>query len=140
MKIITAIDFSTATEAVLKTTKSYAKQLNADVLLVHVEPEEKTSKRSLPDMGDAEKPPADVRPELFRLQKDAKALQRCGVKTEAVLLQGPVNKTIVAEAKRSGADLIITGAHGHRFMNKNCVGSTSEGLLKLSKIPILIVP
>ena len=42
--------------------------------------------------------------------------------------------------KQFGADLIILGTHGRGVMYQVLVGSTSEGVLKKSKRPLLLVP
>lgn len=131
MKIVSVVDFSTASEAVLKITKIYAEKLDAEVFLIHAEPLNRAS--------DQEE--YDTTPEFIRLKKDAIALEKAGVKVSPVFLQGPVCETILAEATRLHADLIITGAHGHGGVNcKVSVGSISECILLRSKIPVMVIP
>ncbi len=143
MKIMTAIDFSTATEAVLKAAKTYAKKLRAEVLLIHVEP----TPVLLPDMGISGtgievlyEIPVDHKTEHVRLNKDAKALEACGVKVTPLLRTGSPAKTIIKEAEKQSVDLIIVGSHGHGALQKILIGSTSESILKKSKIPVLLIP
>ena len=131
MKILATIDFSTASESVLRVTKTYAKKMDAEVFLFHAEP-------SPEDLGPSE---YDTKPESVRLRKDALALERAGVKVTPVFLQGPACETILAEAIRLQADLIITGAHGHgRASCKVPIGHISECILLKSKIPVMVVP
>lgn len=130
MKIVATIDFSTTSEAILRVTKTYATKMDAEVFLVHTEPLHA-------DLDQAE---YDTKPESIRLKKDARALERARVKVTPVLLRGPVCETIVDEAIRIKADLIITGAHGHGEANcKALVGHISECLLFKSKIPVMVV-
>ncbi len=141
MKIITAIDFSAASERILSVAKTYAEKLNAEIFLIHVEPPE-------PDFVGYEPGPQtvrdqvarDMRTEHARLQDEAGALKKTGLTVTPLLLQGPASETIVAEAERLGADLIIAGSHGHGAIHNVLLGSTSEGILHKTKIPVLLIP
>ena len=42
--------------------------------------------------------------------------------------------------EESGADLVITGAHGHRLLRDLMHGATTSGLRHLVRVPILTVP
>ncbi len=131
MKIVATVDFSTASENILKFTKTYAKKLDAEVFLIHAEP--------LHDAVGEED--YDTRPEAVRLRKDAKALEKTGVKVSSIFLQGPVCETILKEAMKLEADLIITGAHGHGGPHcKVPIGHISECILLKSRIPVMIIP
>lgn len=130
MKIITTIDFSTTAESILRNTAIYAKAFNAEVFLVHAEPEAFND--------DATE--RDLTQEAVRLKKDALALERAGVNVTPHFLKGPICKTIMDEALELKADLIIMGAHGHGAHCKSPVGSTSECVLLRSKVPVLIIP
>jgi nucleotide-binding universal stress UspA family protein len=74
------------------------------------------------------------------LQKDARALEKTGLKVTPLLLQGPPGETIVAEAERLEADLIIIGSHGHGAFHKMLVGSTSGDVLRKARIPVMVIP
>ena len=131
MKILATIDFSTTSESILKHTKTYAKKLDAEVFLIHAEPAQ----------TDLEQEESDTRPESMRLRKDAKALERVGVKVTPVFSQGPVCETILAAAIELKVDLVIIGAHGHgRGSCKMPIGHISECILLNSNIPVLVVP
>jgi nucleotide-binding universal stress UspA family protein len=130
MKIVATVDFSTTSEAILKTTKTYAQKLGAEVFLLHAEP--------LHDNTGEED--YDTRPEAVRLKKDAKALERAGVKVTPLFIQGPVCETILKEALKAQADLIIVGAHGHGGVNcKVPIGHIGECILLKSNIPVMVI-
>lgn len=130
MKIVTTVDFSTASETILRTSKFYAEKLGAEVFLIHAEP--------LHDhYYDIDH---DDKPEVMRLKRDALALERVGIKTTPIFLQGEVCDVILNKALEIKADLIITGAHGHGTNCKVSIGHVSECLLLKSKIPVLVVP
>lgn len=130
MKIAATVDFSTTSEAILKTAKFYAQKLDAEVLLIHAEP--------LHDGAGEED--YDTRPEAVRLKKDAKALERAGIKVTPLFVQGPVCETILKEALKARADLIIIGAHGHGGMScKVPIGHIGECILLKSNIPVMVI-
>lgn len=131
MKIVATIDFSITSEALLKCTKEYAKKFDAEVFLFHAELEK----------SGVDPEEIDTRPEVVRLRKDAKALERAGIKVTPVFAKGPVCENILQEALDMDADLIILGAHGHGGLScKSSVGHISECVLLKSKIPVLVVP
>lgn len=131
MKILATIDFSTTSEGILKQTKTYAKKMDAEVFLMHAEPAQ----------TDLIETDSDTRPESMRLRKDAKALERVGVKVTPVFSQGPVCETILTTAIDLKVDLVIIGAHGHgRGSCKMPIGHISECVLLKSNIPVLVVP
>jgi len=130
MKIITTIDFSTTAESILKNTAIYAKAFDAEVFLVHAEPE---------SFNDDETE-RDLTPEAIRLKKNARALEKAGVNVTPHFLKGPVCATIMDEALEIKADLIIIGAHGHGSHCKAPVGSTSGCVLLRSRVPVLVIP
>jgi len=141
MKIQAAVDYTTASEMVLKVTKAYAKQLQEEVYLIHVEPPELAFAGCEPGLQPVRDQVAhDTKTEHARLQKDARALEKTGLKVTPLLLQGPPGETIVAEAERLEADLIIIGSHGHGAFHKTLVGSTSEDVLRKARIPVMVIP
>jgi nucleotide-binding universal stress UspA family protein len=131
MKILATIDFSTTSETILKVTKTYAKKLDAEVLLMHTEP--------FP--ADLTQEESNTKPESIRLKKDAQALERAGVKVTPLFVQGSACETILETAINLKVDLIIIGAHGHgKASCKVPIGHISECILFRSNVPVLVVP
>jgi nucleotide-binding universal stress UspA family protein len=131
MKIIASIDFSTTSESILKHTATYARAFDAEVFLVHAAPETFSD--------DAEK--LDHTPEAVLLKKDARVLEKAGVKVTPLFLEGSACETILDKARELEANLIIIGAHGHGGANnKASVGDISNCVLMRSRIPVLIIP
>jgi nucleotide-binding universal stress UspA family protein len=58
----------------------------------------------------------------------------------ALQLQGATVATVLAEADRLGAELIVLGSHGHGAVYELLVGSVAEGVVRRSKVPVLLVP
>jgi len=57
-----------------------------------------------------------------------------------LLLQGATIATVLTEADRLEANLLVIGSHGHGAVYDLLVGSVSEGLVRRSKRPMLVVP
>jgi nucleotide-binding universal stress UspA family protein len=81
-----------------------------------------------------------LRKEHRLLQELADRARRRGIETKAVLVQGPTVETILAQAHKGKADLIVTGSHGHGALYKTVLGSVSEGILRGARRPVLVVP
>ncbi len=141
MKILAAVDFSPAAEQVLATLVRIAATFPAEVRLVHVAPPD-------PDFVGYEVGPKAVRGQVAaehharhqQLQQIADRLRADGVDAKALLLQGPTVATVIAEAERLEADLIVLGSHGQSAVLKMLVGSVAEGVVRASKVPVLLVP
>jgi nucleotide-binding universal stress UspA family protein len=57
----------------------------------------------------------------------------------AETMTGGPGQTIVQEAEKFGADLIVMGTHGRRGLNRLLVGSDAATVLGQCRIPILLV-
>jgi nucleotide-binding universal stress UspA family protein len=141
MKILAAIDFSTVTEQVLATLTRMAATFPAQVWLIHVVPPD-------PAFVGYEAGPDVVRGQVAvelhashqQLQKLADRLRASGVETTALQLQGKTVETVISEANRLPASLIVLGSHGHGAVYNMLVGSVAEGIVRGSKVPVLLVP
>ncbi len=70
----------------------------------------------------------------------AKASRQC----ETRLIEVPPfgsrpSDSIVVEAARWPADLIVLGTHGRRGMHRLLLGSVAEGVVRASTVPVLLV-
>ena len=137
--ILAAIDFSDVTEKLIEQAKRQAKNNQAKLWLVHVASPD-------PDFAGFEAGPQTVRDTRAKvLHKDREKLQKYaadieGIETEALTIQGPISQTIIEQAKRLQADMIVIGSHGHGLLFHALIGSVCEGVLKHTDIPLLIIP
>lgn len=141
MKILAGLDLSDSTEQVVARTQALAWPLSARVWLLHVaEPD--------PDFAGWEAGPDSVREEVAdsfhvehqQIQAIAARLRAGGLDTTALLVQGATVKKILEEAVRLDVDMIVLGSHGRGAAYQLLVGSVSDGVLRKSKCPVLIVP
>ena len=141
LRILVAVDLSDATSKVMRVTQYLAKATQGEVRLLHVAEAE-------PDFVGYEAGPEVVRDQIakeFRdehrkIQEHADTLRQAGVNAKALLIQGPIIETVLSEAKRFEADLLIVGSHGFGALYDLLVGSSSRGILKDTDIPVLVVP
>ena len=141
MNILAAIDFSPVTDQVLKALERIGPAMPAHVWLVHVAPPD-------PDFVGYGTGPEGVRNQVAvehrdrhrELQGHAHRLRSAGVETTALLVQGATVETIINEADRLSAALIVLGSHGHGRIYDMLVGSVAEGVVRASKLPVLLVP
>jgi nucleotide-binding universal stress UspA family protein len=59
---------------------------------------------------------------------------------DVVIRSGHVSETIAREAHREHAALVVMGARGHKGVASLILGSTSEAVLRLATVPVLLVP
>jgi nucleotide-binding universal stress UspA family protein len=63
-----------------------------------------------------------------------------GTAVETVVLQGFAHVAIVELARARKADLIVLGTHGHGFMGRILMGSTTERVIHDAPCPVMVVP
>lgn len=139
--ILVAIDFEETSNAVLERATELVSASAGKLWLIHVAAPD-------PDFVGQDAGPQSVRdpgagwlPEEQRaLQGTAAILRDRGLDTTALLVYGPTVATILKEARKLDADLIVMGSHGRGALLRTLLGSTCEGVLHRTEIPILIVP
>jgi len=141
MIILVAVDLSPASEKVVAAAGRVAKLTGAKVYVLHAaEPE--------PDFVGYDAGPETVRTQVAgemrrehrEVQALADTLRGDGVEATALLIQGPTVETTLKEADRLEAELIVVGSHGHGAVYDVLIGSYSAGIIRQSKLPVLVVP
>jgi nucleotide-binding universal stress UspA family protein len=144
-QILVAVDGSRSSDAALEQALELGREGRARLRVVHVI----DSPYDYPDglygfvPGDLE----ELRQGWQKLGREVldRALavaRQAGVEPESALLElarRRVSTTIVDEAKRWGADLIVVGTHGHRGLDRLLLGSVAEGVSRTAPISVLLV-
>lgn len=73
------------------------------------------------------------------LQKQAAALSKKGIKTEAVVLRGDPVNSIVNTAREKDVDLIAMTSHGRSGLERVFYGSVTSGVLHKVDRPLLLI-
>ena len=73
------------------------------------------------------------------LSQYVKALADMGYQAEAIIGYGSPRKTIPRLVEEKGVDVLVMGAHGHRWMKDLILGATVDAVRHAVKIPVLVV-
>jgi len=143
-KILTPVDFSDITQAVIDTTKFIGTRFNSEVYLLHVispliylsAPEtmvlDVIDTQTIEEIENAKKEEAyNVLTQLKELLKPLKAYE--------IIDFGNPADVIVEKEEELKVDLVILGGHQKGLLEKILLGSTSEAVVKHSKKPVLVV-
>jgi nucleotide-binding universal stress UspA family protein len=151
MKLLVGIDLSDDTDTVVTQTGIFAKALAARVWLVHAaepDPADMAAAAYEPDSLGLGMDPQSLRNSLAerfhrehqQIQSIADRLRKAGLDATALLVQGAAADSILNMASKLEVDMILVGSHGRSSMYQLIVGSTSEGVLRKSACPVLVIP
>lgn len=74
------------------------------------------------------------------LEKTAQTIREAGVEqVEAISKTGTPAKAILDFADAAKIDLIVMGTHGRRGLDRVLLGSVSEEVVRLAKVPVMTV-
>jgi len=141
MELLVAIDFSDSSRNVLDYVTDLAIAVSGKIWLLHVaEPD--------PEFVGYDVDPPEMRDVIARrfhkehqqIQDLSQEFRSKGLDCEALLIQGPTVETILRQSKKLSVDMVVVGSHGKGILRHLLVGSTSEGVLKQSSVPVLVVP
>ena len=141
MKVLAALDLARTTPDVLREARIWARRLSAELILIHVaEPD--------PDFIGYGAGPESVRLAVAhkftrahqRLEALSVELRKEGLDATALLLQGATAETILREADRLSADVVLMGTRARGAVRELFVGSVSKEVLRKSTRPVLLIP
>ncbi|MBI3774347.1 MAG: universal stress protein [Gammaproteobacteria bacterium] len=138
-KILVAVDYSSVSHTVIGHAATLAHKFGAELWIMHVAPPDldyfkgmSTAERNGVAQG--------LQTEHHWLQEQAQQLRAGGVTAHALLVRGAPVEAILMEATKLNADMIVMGSHGHTALYRVLVGSVSEGVLRDTKVPLLVIP
>eukprot|EP01035_Chromulina_nebulosa_P057760 gene57760-79146_t len=139
--ILTPIDFSSVSDAVVTEAAALAKAVGGRVILLTIIQPPVLVAEYAPLMNDlAELTAAGEKNAERQLARIEARLNADNIATEAVQLVGAPIANIVDKAEDFKADYIVMGSHGHTALYDLLVGSTTHGVLQRAKCPVVIVP
>lgn len=147
-KVLIAVDYNPVSEKVADQGYDLAKNLNAEVCLIHVLDDVGYYGNQYPSfMGfdgySGMGPDIDLAMEMRNIaeefiQKAKDHLNDDSIKTH--LAEGDTAKTILQFGEEWGANLIVMGTHSHSALEKLLIGTVAEKILEKTKIPVYMVP
>lgn len=135
-KILAPVDFSNSSRKALAYAECFARQFNAELILLHVQ----------------ESPPPQVEilegalmdTTVYQAAADELAAWRrefgLRVSSKAVVRGGKsAHKEIVSAAEEGNVDLIILGNRGRTGLARAFLGSTAESVVRNAHCPVLVI-
>ncbi len=140
-KILVPVDGSAASRRGLEEAIGFAKATGATIALVHVVDEFVIAARNAPAAW--QQLSTALRETGETILADAGAdVRKQGITCTSELLAatgGGAAGTIINQAKKMSADLIVMGTHGRRGLRRLTLGSDAELVLRSSPVPVLMV-
>jgi len=139
--ILTPIDFSGITDAVVAAAAILARTQEGRVVLLHVSQPPIITSEYAPYLENiSEIAAVSEKAAAKQLNRLAERLQQAGVGVETVQLNGVPVTEILAQAGQVKADYLVLGSHGHTAFYDLLVGSTTHGILLKAPCPVVVVP
>ncbi len=142
--IVVAVDFSNATPGVVEHAVQLARAFDSEIQFFHViEPEPSyTAYGFTPDEFPAMNAfQEEARRRATRKLDELLEKVRADVpRASSQLAEGSPLHSLLDHVKKSGADFVIVGSHGHGVIASLLLGSVAEGVVRKASVPTLVVP
>lgn len=131
-KILVPLDLSDCSRKALQYAVPFARQFEAELILLHVvEPYPQA-----PELGPVEMDAfQDAKDQMTALEKSLGA----SVRVKPLVQSGESTNGIIEAAKELDVDLIILSTHGRTGMARVLLGSTTERVVRRAPCPVLVV-
>jgi nucleotide-binding universal stress UspA family protein len=151
-KVLIALDFNPTAQKVAEQGYALAKAIGAKVILLHVVPNPMNfdSTGHVMVMGFGGYPQTELGnlkvDSEFALKKGAlEYLEKSKIhlkdkNIEAEVKEGEIAESIMEVAKDMHVDLIVLGSHSQKWLENIVMGSVAEKVLRLTAIPLYIIP
>ena len=133
-RVALALELGPADAAVLEHVRREELTTRTELLLLHVV--ESAAGRYLgPEASDRE-----TREDEAMLEAIADEFRGRGVPARILLGHGDAKSELARMVNEEGADLLITGSHGHRMLQDLLYGATTSALRHRVRCPVLTIP
>lgn len=146
-KVLIAVDYSPSSEKIAEAGYRMAKDMNAEICIMHVITEIKYYGMEYPTFmgytGYNMEIDVNMADELQKVAKDfmEKTKEHFNDSELSTYIgQGDTADTILNYASEWNADVLVLGTHSHSTLEKIFVGDVASEILKSSKIPLYIIP
>lgn len=149
-KVLIALDYDSTAQKVAESGMALAKKLGAQVTLLHITTNSSyySSTGHIPVKGFASY--MDAVPLVLESELDMKTAAQLfldnskkhlkDVNIHTMVKEGELSETILKVAADIKADIIVLGSHSRRWLENIIMGGVTEKVLKLTTIPLFIVP
>ena len=137
-RILAPTDFTVHANAALETAADFARAFDATLILLHVI--DIPSYKAVFFDGDIQTP--DQMAQNFamgQLKELTNESNFQGIEVQTIVASGKIFSTIVEEAQKQTADLIVMGAHGLTGLEQLVLGTNAKRVIHSTSIPVLTV-
>lgn len=139
--ILVSITFEVENKILIEKAVEIAEKFYAKIWIVHIAaPEPEFVGYDVGPQYIRDDRAKELRKEHKLIQQYAEELKARNIESESLLIQGATVEMILEETQKLNIDLLIIGHHEHGLLYEAFVGSTAPGVVKKSKVPVLIVP
>lgn len=134
------IENTTPASPLIQQSVTLARAFSSKVWLVHVVPQPGLTPFTVPRELLRGQAASELHHEHKAIQQLTRFLRDRGLDAKALLVEGMTVKTILKEADRLDADLIVVKSHRHSLLYRALLDGAGERLLNESSRPVLFVP
>lgn len=138
-QIVALVDFSEVTRKVIDFAASQAKANDAQLVMLHVEPESAEKLYHKIDQEERDRRAKKLWFEHSDLSEKSKELRELGVKVKPLLIEGPELDSIMKELDKLKPDLLVIGHRHHTAWYKLLNESVGEKIVKKVRCPITLI-
>jgi nucleotide-binding universal stress UspA family protein len=139
-KIVLTTDLSEESKRAFAPTAELARNLGAEIILVHIVPELKAVPHGAPFAPRQSDPESSEERQWAKAKLDEWSSELGESVVTAVLASENVEKAICKFAESEGADYIALSTHGRTGVRHLVLGSIAEGVLRHAKTPVVCFP
>src|SRR5665647_650828 len=139
-KVLIAIDYDQTAQKVAKVGYSLARDMNAEVILLHVISNPVLYYSSYMVVTPVQINSVGELKEVAQKFLD-KTKHDLGDETiQTIIKEGDTAELIFESAKKLKADIIVIGTHSRKWLENILMGSVAENVLRHTTLPLFIVP
>jgi nucleotide-binding universal stress UspA family protein len=135
-RICCAVDFSEPSRVALDEATELARQLHAELLLVHVRQRSAFAASDVPFAPPGHGGGTDDAEQLLQAWTQR---AQSAAPTTSVELRGHPAQEIVRLAREFACDLVVIGTHGRTGVRRAALGSVAEEVVRTGPCPVLVV-
>lgn len=141
-RIVALIDFTEVTGRVIDFSAEQARVHNAELYLLHVEPDNAPALYRKIDERERKHIASILRHEHEELLERAAELRKhLDIKVHPILMQdAEVEEAIVTEVEKLEVDHVVLGNHRHSVLHNYFFGSVGHKLMKKLGCPMTLIP
>jgi nucleotide-binding universal stress UspA family protein len=138
--VLVGIDFTEGSRRALQAVRFLGAIEGARVRLVHASPKANVRLAGAEKRRYADAVALAETDEARELSRIAEQARRAGLEVDTFTAQGKPAQVLIAQAKRAKAGLIAVGTSGRKGVGAVFLGSTAQGVLRDSPVPVLVTP